>query len=296
MNNELMTFTNSEFGELEVLIEDDKYYFPATDCAKKLKYERPDGAVRRHCPHPLKRRVGVQTGLKADGTPAFQMVEKTFIPEGDLYRLIIRSELDTAQRFESWVFDEVLPSIRKHGAYIMPELLEELQRNTAKNAELLSQLAKEQRSRQALEESNTQLQKLAGILKKKNDALIGEKQQIEGQAKKLESTVKENAPKVSYYDIIMQNPGAIPVTLIAKDYGLSAREFNARLHDYRIQFRMGGTWALYQDYADNGYTHDNVYTTKDLKRTVNHMCWTQKGRRFLYDFLKERGILPMIER
>jgi prophage antirepressor-like protein len=289
MNNEIMTFTHEQFGKLDVMPEGDKFLFPAIECAEKLGYTNTRDAVAKHCPHVAKRDVGVQTGVKADGSPAWQIVKKNFIPEGDLYRLIIRSRLETAQRFESWVFDEVLPSIRKHGAYIMPELLEELQRNTAKNAELLSKLAKEQRSRQNLEASNAELQKLAGMLKRKNDTLRDEKQL-------LESAAKDNAPKVSYYDIIMQNPCAIPVTLIAKDYGLSAREFNARLHEYRIQFRINGTWVLYQDYAGNGYTHDNVYTTKDLKHTVNHMCWTQKGRRFLYDFLKERGILPMIER
>ena len=289
MNNEIMTFTHEQFGKLDVMQDGDKFWFVGSNVAKTLGYTNPHAAIQRHCPHLTKREVGVQTGYKSDGTPAFQTVEKVFITEGDMYRLIIRSNLDSAQRFESWVFDEVLPSIRKHGAYIMPELLEELQRNTAKNAELLSQLAKEQRSRQALEESNTQLQKLAGILKKKNDALADEKHQ-------LESTVRENEPKVSYYDIIMQNPCAIPVTLIAKDYGLSAREFNERLHEYGIQYRVNGTWALYQDYAGNGYTHDNVYTTRDTKRSVNHMCWTQKGRRFLYGFLKERGILPAIER
>lgn len=289
MNNEIMTFTNTEFGNLDVLIENDKYYFPASECAEKLGYVNPRKAILDHCPHVTKRDIGVRTGLKADGTPAFQTVTKTFIPECDLYRLIVRSKLPAVQKFENWVFEDVLPTIRKHGAYIMPELLEELQRNTAKNAELLSQLAKEQRSRQNLEACNAELQKLAGMLKRKNDTLREEKQQ-------LESAAKDNAPKVSYYDIIMQNPCAIPVTLIAKDYGLSAREFNARLHEYRIQFRINGTWALYQDYAGNGYTHDNVYTTRDSKRAVNHMCWTQKGRRFLYDFLKERGVLPMIER
>ncbi len=296
MNNEIMTFTNSEFGELEVLIEDDRYYFPATDCAKKLKYSRPENAISRHCPHSLKRGVGVQTGFKADGTPAYQTVFKTYIPEGDLYRLIIRSELETAQRFESWVFDEVLPSIRKHGAYIMPELLEELQRNTAKNAELLSQLAKEQRSRQALEESNTQLQKLAGILKKKNDALIGEKQQLEGETKNLRSTIESNAPKVSYYDIILQNPAAVPVTLIAKDYGYTAVMFNRLLRAFDIQYPVGGTWALKKPYSENGYTHTNVFKPKNASETKSHTCWTQKGRKFLYDFLKAEGIIPMIER
>ena len=136
-----MTFTNTEFGNLDVLIENDKYYFPASECAEKLGYVNPRKAILDHCPHVTKRDIGVRTGLKADGTPAFQTVTKTFIPECDLYRLIVRSKLPVVQKFENWVFEDVLPTIRKHGAYIMPELLEELQRNTAKNAELLSQLA-----------------------------------------------------------------------------------------------------------------------------------------------------------
>ena len=174
--------------------------------------------------------------------------------------------------------------------------MEELQRNTAKNAELLSQLAKEQRSRQALEESNTQLQKLAGILKKKNDALIGEKQQLEGETKNLRSTIESNAPKVSYYDIILQNPAAVPVTLIAKDYGYTAVMFNRLLRAFDIQYPVGGTWALKKPYSEYGYTHTNVFKPKNASESKSHTCWTQKGRKFLYDFLKSEGIIPMIER
>ncbi len=296
MNNEIMTFTHEQFGKLDVMPEGDKFLFPAIDCAEKLGYTNSRDAVARHCPHVVKRDVGVQTGVKADGSPAWQIVKKIFIPEGDLYRLIIRSKLETAQRFESWVFDEVLPSIRKHGAYIMPELLEELQRKTAKNEELLSQLAKEQRSRQALEESNTQLQKLAGILKKKNDALIGEKQQLEGETKDLRATIEINAPKVSYYDIILQNPKAVPVTLIAKDYGYTAVMFNRLLRAFDIQYPVGGTWALKKPYSEYGYTHTNVFKPKNASESKSHTCWTQKGRKFLYDFLKSEGIIPMIER
>ena len=70
--------------------------------------------------------IGVQTGKKADGSPAVQMVEMLFIPEGDLYRLIAHSKLPSAERFEQWVFDEVLPAIRKHGAYLTKEKLWEI--------------------------------------------------------------------------------------------------------------------------------------------------------------------------
>ena len=96
-------------------------------------------------------------------------------------------------------------------------------------------------------------------------------------------------------NMILQNSDAVPVTLIAKDYGYSGKAFNAMLHEYRIQYYVGGTWCLYQNYADNGYTHCNTHITK-RGHTRMHTCWTQKGRLFLYIFLKKQGILPQIER
>lgn len=116
---DLHSFNNSEFGELSIMMIEGKPYFPATECAKALGYSNPYKAIGDHCPHVTKREVGVQTGKKADGTPAMQTVSKSYIPEGDLYRLIAHSKLPSALEFEHWVFDEVLPSINKHGAYIM---------------------------------------------------------------------------------------------------------------------------------------------------------------------------------
>lgn len=267
MENMIQTFTNSEFGELGVLQDGEKFFFPAVECATILGYTKPHNAVARHCPHSLKRGVGVQTGVRQDGTPAFQNVERIYIPEGDLYRLIIRSKLESAQRFEVWVFDEVLPTLRKHGAYIMPELLEELQRNTEKNAELLAILAKEQREKFALAEKNAALEKEMLLAK----------------------------PKLSYYDIILQNPKTVAITLIAKDYGMSAMALNDYLHEQGIQYKVSGTWALYQCYADNGYTQTFTRIGRGNGVYV-HMRWTQKGRLFLYNLLKSEGILPKIER
>lgn len=115
--NEMQVFENIEFGKLEIITIGGKEYFPAIACANILGYSNPRDSVSRHCPHVVKRDVGVKTGIKADGTAATQVVEKTFIPEGDLYRLIIRSKLPAAEKFERWVFDEVLPTLRKTGRY-----------------------------------------------------------------------------------------------------------------------------------------------------------------------------------
>lgn len=117
MNN-LQVFKNTEFGEVRTIEENGKVLFCGSDCAKALGYSKPQNAISTHCRGALKRGIGVQTGVKADGTPAMQEIEMSFIPEGDLYRLITHSKLPSAEKFERWVFDEVLPSIRKHGGYI----------------------------------------------------------------------------------------------------------------------------------------------------------------------------------
>lgn len=105
--NELKVFENSEFGELGILMVDGREYFPATACAKKLGYANPQKAIRDHC-----------KGVNEMFTPTKGGTQKTkYIPEGDLYRLIVHSKLPSAERFERWVFDEVLPAIRKQGGY-----------------------------------------------------------------------------------------------------------------------------------------------------------------------------------
>ena len=108
---ELDIFRNEEFGELRTIEIDGKPYFVASDIAKALGYRRPNDAVSTHCRYTVKHSI-----------PHPQSKTKTMsvnvIPEGDMYRLITNSELPSADKFESWVFDEVLPSIRKTGGYI----------------------------------------------------------------------------------------------------------------------------------------------------------------------------------
>lgn len=105
--NDLRVFNNTEFGELGVMIIDGKEYFPATRCAKILGYKEPEKAIREKC-----------KGVSKMDTPTTGGIQKVnYIPEGDLYRLIVSSKLPGAEKFERWVFDEVLPSIRRTGSY-----------------------------------------------------------------------------------------------------------------------------------------------------------------------------------
>lgn len=116
-NGELQIFNNPEFGELRTIEEGDKIYFVASDVAKALGYKRPADAVSAHCRYTVKRSIPHPQGK---GT-----LQMNVIPEGDVYRLAAHSELPSAEKFESWVFDEVLPTIRKTGGYHVPQSPEE---------------------------------------------------------------------------------------------------------------------------------------------------------------------------
>lgn len=252
MTNDIIIFKHERFGEIGVIFEDGNPLFPATECAKILGYEKPNNAISRHCRYSLKR--GVPHPQSANKT-----IEKIFIPEGDLYRLIMRSKLPEAVEFESWVCDRILPSLRKHGAYFTAETLHKTMSDPRELAKLLNTLADEQEKRRKLEEENACL-----------------------------------SVKANYYDLILNSKNSVPVTQIAKDYGMSAVAFNKMLHDFGIQYPMRSSWVLYAEYANLGYTQSKTYTVSENK-AVMHTCWTQKGRIFLYDFLKSYGILPMCE-
>ena len=105
---------------VRMINENGEVYFVAADVAKLLGYKNTSDAIKEHCRGVVKRYRGVETGKKADGSPAIQKTAFNMIPESDVYRLIFRSKLPAAAKFEDWVTKEVLPSIRKNGAYIAP--------------------------------------------------------------------------------------------------------------------------------------------------------------------------------
>lgn len=254
----LQIFKNSEFGEIRTIEEDDKVLFCGNDVAKALGYAKPNNAINQHCKsRTLKQGIATKQGNRAD---------MLFIPEGDLYRLIVNSKLQKAQQFESWVFEEVIPSIRKHGLYAVDELLSDPDLAIKAFTAL-----KEERVKNGL---------LNAEISKKNQ-LIGELQ-----------------PKADYTDRILQNKGLVTITQIAKDYGMSGRAMNNLLNDLGIQYKQSGQWLLYHKHHGKGYTHSK---TIDITRSdgtpdiVMETKWTQKGRLFLYELLKENGILPVIE-
>ncbi|KYM38479.1 antirepressor [Fusobacterium necrophorum subsp. funduliforme] len=110
--------------------------------------------------------------------------------------------------------------------------------------------------------------------------------------------ILELQPKASYYDLILQCKDLLSMTVIAKDYGKSAEWLNKKLHELEVQFKQSGVWLLYQKYADKGYTQTKTqnYPKSDGTQGAKiHMYWTQKGRLFLYELLKNNGIIPVVE-
>lgn len=125
MNQQLQVFNHEQFGDVRIIEEDGKVLFCGKDVAKALGYENPRDAIRRHCRGVVKR-DGVSKTTNQHGVTTEQVTQMSFIPEGDLYRLITHSKLPAAERFEKWVFDEVLPTIRKTGGYGQQINLEQL--------------------------------------------------------------------------------------------------------------------------------------------------------------------------
>ncbi|MDO4301538.1 MAG: phage antirepressor [Clostridia bacterium] len=141
--NELQIFKNEEFGEVRTVEENGKILFCGSDVAKALGYTIPHKAVREHC-----KKDGVLNQTVIDSMGRKQQAK--FVTEGNLYRLITHSKLPSAEKFERWVFDEVLPSIRKHDGYLTPKKIEEILLNPDTLMKLAQNLKEEQEKNKAL--------------------------------------------------------------------------------------------------------------------------------------------------
>ncbi|MEN7466721.1 phage antirepressor KilAC domain-containing protein [Clostridioides difficile] len=196
---------------------------------------------------------------------------ENFLTESGVYKLIFKSRKEEAERFQDWVTDEVLPSIRKTGTYNMVN-------RQLKDSYMIDNPI--ERAKRWIEEQK-------------------EKEQLQLEGKMKDQVIKELKPKADYTDMILKNKGLVTITQIAKDYGMSGKEMNKILHERGIQYKQSGQWLLYKQHQGEGYTHsETIDITRsdgmtDVKMTTK---WTQKGRLFLYDLLKVNNILPDIEK
>ena len=146
MNN-IQIFNNPEFGTVRTLDDTGAVLFCGADIAKALGYSNPSKALNDHCKGVTKRYTPTSSGEQ----------EMSFIPESDLYRLVFSSKLPTAEKFTDWVTSEVLPSIRKHGAYMTPQTLQAAILNPDTMIQLCQQLKAEQDKNVALRAANAEL-------------------------------------------------------------------------------------------------------------------------------------------
>ena len=256
--NDLQIFENPEFGSIRTLEINGEPWFVGKDVAEVLAYNEPHKAITRHVDEEDRTKYPI---LSNGG-----MQESWLINESGLYSLILSSKLPTAKQFKRWVTSEVLPSIRKHGLYATEELLN----NPDFMIQALTALQEEREKRKLLETENAQQKQIIGELK----------------------------PRADYTDRILSNKGLVTITQIAKDYGMSGRKMNKLLEDLHVQYKQSGQWLLYADYHDKGYTHSKTIniTRKDGTPDVTmETKWTQKGRLFIYNLLKSKDILPIIE-
>lgn len=254
-DNQIKVFENNEFGTVRTTVIDGEPWFVGKDVALILKYTNPQKAIRDHVDEEDRT---VNESFTVNGTPI------VLISESGLYSLIMCSKLPTAKAFKRWVTNEVLPDIRKHGMYMTKDLLSQLMDDPRAMGEVLIAYADEK-------ERNAKLEQEKALLTQENEIM---------------------KPKATYYDAILASPNSVTITQIAKDYGMSAIKFNQLLHDIGIQYKASdGQWLLYQKYATEGYTQS--MTSYDTKGNAHmHTRWTQKGRLFLYDMLKEKDVLP----
>ena len=258
MNN-LQIFKSNEFGAVRTVTVENEPFFCLVDICKALEISNVSQA---------------KTRLNQDGVISNEVIDSigrtqtaNFVNESNMYKLIFQSRKESAERFTEWVTSEVLPAIRKHGVFVMDDIVN----NTDALIEALQAFKAERLQRMALEEENA----------------VQKQQLIEMQ------------PKASYYDVVLNSSDLVSITEISKDYGWSAQRMNEYLHTKGIQFKQSSRiWILYQKYAEKGYTSTKTHTylaTDGNVHTKIHTYWTQKGRLFIYDLLKNDGILPLIE-
>lgn len=263
MDNHITIFNNPQFGEIRTAGTADNPLFCLADLCRVLEL-RVDGVTPR-----LKKdgynRIGVIDSLGREQ-------QALFVNEQNLYKVIMRSDKPQAEPFQDWVCGEVLPSIRKTGGYIAtaPEMSDaEIMARAMTIAQ--NTIANRNARIQELENENTCQKQMIARMQKGHD----------------------------YLNVILESKGTLATTQVAADYGMSAVSFNKRLKEMRIQRKVNGQWILYTEFMGKGYVHSKTIAFQhsdgrpDTRLSTE---WTQRGRMFLYNALKEAGILPLIER
>ena len=194
-----------------------------------------------------------------------------YIPENIFYRLAMKAKNEAAEAFQAKIADEVIPSIRKHGAYMTPDTMRRFIADPDFAIGLLTALKDEQEKSRALEAENEKQSQL----------------------------LADYEPKVQYLETILQSEGTMTTAQIAADYDMSAIQLNQILRDACIQRKVNGQWILYRKYMGKGYTKSetiNITRSDGRPDTKMHTRWTQKGRLMIHEVLTARGIKARMDK
>lgn len=266
--NRMQVFNNDQFGSVRTVVKDGEPWFVAADVCKALEIGNPTDVMKRLDDDE-------RTLVSIEG--ASNTLPVNVINEPGLYAVVLGSRKPEAKTFKRWITHEVIPTIRKTGGYVAnDDLFVETYFGDADESMKSAFRATLERVRRLNEEKKA----------------LGETVAVQSQQ------IAEMRPKVTYYDVILKSPDAITMSVIAKDYGKSAKWLNKKLNELGVQFKQGDIWLLYAEHADKGYTKTETYTyvdSNDIKHSKVHTKWTQKGRFFLYDLLKSNGVLPLCE-
>lgn len=243
--NELQIFKKKELGQVRVIEKNKEAWFCLTDVCKVLEITNTSQLKSRLNPD------GVIINEVIDSMGRKQ--EATFVNEPNLYKSIFQSRKKEADKFTNWVTNEILPTIRRHGVYLTDSKIEEALTDPDTIIKLAISLKKEREERKKLQ-----------LKDKQNIQIIGELK-----------------PKADYTDLILKSKNTMTVTAIAKDYGMSAIEFNKTLHDLKIQYKQSEQWFLYEKYQRCGYTHSKTTNYQRNDGTIGSKLnteWTQKRK------------------
>lgn len=273
----IQVFGHPQFGEIRVTGTSDEPLFCLVDICKVLELNNTSMAKRKLKATGIKIfEVRSELTNKHGKTIAF-MDNLTFISEQNLYRLIMRSTKPMAEPFQDWVCGEVLPSIRKHGGYILThegDTEEDIRRRA------------EEVLRTTLEQKDKLISEQKVLLEQKNRRIA--EQDVE---------IDRLLPKALYTDSVLESISCYTTTQIAKELGMTAQELNRWLCAERIQYYQSGQYMLYADYAHRGLaksrTHYDLFVGRDTVLTRMYLVWTEKGREFIH--LRAKGVRELKE-
>lgn len=245
---ELTIFENETFGAVRTMIDEEgNPLFCGRDVALALGYATPTKAINSHC-----------KGVAKMATPSAGGVQTMiFIPESDVYRLVIKSKLPAAVQFEQWVFKTVLPAIRKHGGYLTREALLDIYKDREKLSDFLKQMT-------ALAEEN-------GLLSTEQDMLTS---------------------KAQYFDIVMDRSSLSNFQTTAKAFHIPQKQFIAFLVCAKYLFRDSQKrYQPMQKYVSNGVFVIKEFYDKEKHYAGLQTLITPKGRSKIFNVLVDAGLI-----